>query len=146
MVMSPLVKSKYAIQITPVLTVTVDGKNQAFSLLQERCSIGRAIQATIRVPHSQVSRLQALLLRDASGQYQIVDGDGLGTPSRNGTYVNGVKITEKTLQSGDVISLGSSSIVARFFQPETPAPDPLPVDLDFVDDQPTELVVAAPPH
>lgn len=129
------------VQLQPVLKIMIDGKVTVYPLDQSRYEIGRSIQCSIRINHKKVSRLQATLVRDQHGHYQIQDGDGLGTESSNGTYVNGTRIKHRVLQIGDVIHLGSNIVKALFNyeQPETPEIpeiDSLPVD----DEVSTELI------
>lgn len=87
-----------------------DGAQLLVRLVGERLSLGRA--ETNDVPlgwDSEVSRLHAEL-ECLAGEWTIVD-DGL---SRNGTYVNGQRISGRTrLRDGDVIRLGRTVIGYR---------------------------------
>ncbi|MEN9252929.1 MAG: FHA domain-containing protein [Thermostichales cyanobacterium BF4_bins_65] len=104
------------LEMHSVLSVNVSGQEHIYKLDRNRYEIGRSMRSTIRINHPEVSRLQAVLIRDPSGRFQIVDGDGVSISSSNGTYVNGVRIDKPyTLKSGDELRLGSSAVSARFF-------------------------------
>lgn len=75
-------------------------------------SIGRDRKDTIKVYDPAVSRFHALLTRITWSpehySYKIADGDASGTPSKNGLLINGVRTNAASLQSNDIIQLGSS--------------------------------------
>lgn len=73
-----------------------------------RTVIGRAEDAEICLDHSTVSRHHAELVRGPYGHWWVHD---LG--STNGTYVNGDRSAERLLRPGDVIDVGSFSLVMR---------------------------------
>lgn len=62
----------------------------------------------------RLSRTHAELIR-IRGELVIRDLD-----SRNGTYVNGSRITHRSLQDGDLIRMGSMALVARWIPKELP--------------------------
>jgi len=66
--------------------------------------IGRGTDAAVRVTDSSVSRRHAEV-RPAGAGWAIVD---LG--STNGTRVNGMPVTERTLDDGDVIGVGDATL------------------------------------
>lgn len=75
-------------------------------LEREKVILGRAVAADVRLNDSKVSRRHASIetVTDAETgkvEYVITDMD-----SRNGTLLNGEKITRETLQNGDKISVG----------------------------------------
>ena len=72
--------------------------------------IGNLPDADIRLANPFVSRRHAQIQAD-KGRYKVSD---LG--SKNGTYVNGVRLTEQErwLNSGDVIEFGRDQVVLRF--------------------------------
>ncbi len=80
--------------------------------------IGRSNQCAIYIPGRYVSRHQAVLIRDPQGRYTINDGDGFGSPSSNGTFVNDVQVQHRLLEPGDVIQFGSPHVTAYFVQSE----------------------------
>jgi hypothetical protein len=79
-----------------------------------RLSFGRALSNDVSLPwDTEVSRLHAEL-ECIAGEWTVSD-DGL---SRNGTYVNGNRISGRhRLRDGDVIRVGQTSIAYR--RPET---------------------------
>ena len=78
--------------------------------LGSRASVGRAISNEIALPwDTEVSRLHAEL--ECIGGEWTVSDDGL---SRNGTYVNGGRISgRQRLRDGDVLRVGRTSIAYR---------------------------------
>jgi transcriptional regulator with GAF, ATPase, and Fis domain len=80
-------------------------QGQTLSLSEGEASIGRASTNQICVIDSALSRRHCLLTREGL-EIRIRD---LG--SRNGTRVNGIPISDQSLQHGDQISLGSSLFV-----------------------------------
>lgn len=87
-----------------IMLKVISGPDQgkAFYLHGTQNSIGRG-PAEISLKDIDVSRLHALI--------EYVEGEQLvirDTGSTNGTYVNGVRIAEITLKSGDEIQVGST--------------------------------------
>src|SRR5919198_533376 len=76
----------------------------------ERLSVGRGLTNGLSLPHdTEVSRLHAEL-ECIAGEWTVSD-DGL---SRNGTYVNGQRISGRhRLRDGDVIRVGRTSIAYK---------------------------------
>jgi two-component system, cell cycle response regulator len=75
-------------------------------LERETVILGRALEADVRVNDSKVSRQHAVINRadnteKKSGEYILTDLN-----SRNGTFVNGEKITREVLNNGDKITIG----------------------------------------
>jgi diguanylate cyclase (GGDEF)-like protein len=66
--------------------------------------IGRGQQAEIQVLDDGVSRRHAMIRLD--GDQMVVEDC-----SRNGTYVNGARITSHVLQDGDKIQVGSNTVL-----------------------------------
>jgi pSer/pThr/pTyr-binding forkhead associated (FHA) protein len=93
------------------LSYEKNGKKQEFPITQDIMIIGRSRSCDLRVndghisaKHCQISRIgENFVLHDLS--------------SKNGTCINGNKVTEGILQNGDEIKIGDTSI--RFEQ--TPA-------------------------
>lgn len=87
-----------------------DGAQRLVPLAGERLSLGRGESSDVALSwDAEVSRLHAEL-ECLAGEWTIVD-DGL---SRNGTYVNGQRISGRTrLRDGDVIRLGRTVIGYR---------------------------------
>jgi hypothetical protein len=87
---------------TPAALVLADGRR--IELGEEVARIGRLPDCTIPLSDSQASRHHAEVRRTDAG-FVIVDLDSL-----NGTTVNGVVVHEKTLEDGDVITIGETDI------------------------------------
>lgn len=84
----------------------IDGPcaGQTFGLIEPIVSIGRESGRQIRLEgDSGVSRRHARV--ELRGATHVIVDEG----SANGTYVNGVRITEQTLEQGDIIQIGSGS-------------------------------------
>ncbi len=64
--------------------------------------LGRGEGATVRLGDLASSKSHAHLVHDASG-WRLVDLD-----SRNGTFVNGERVQQVPLQSGDRIQIGTT--------------------------------------
>lgn len=87
-----------------VLTGAAAG--QMFKVSRGDAVIGRAPTAAIRIVDDGVSRNHARLKHDSSGLY-LSDME-----SRNGTYVNGTKISGSTmLREGDKIQVGRTTVL-----------------------------------
>lgn len=80
---------------------------ELFSLDGQRVTIGKSSTNTVALQHdSTVSRLHAVL-ENLGFAWSLRD-----VGSRNGTYVNGEKIThERVLRSGDEVRVGNSRMV-----------------------------------
>ncbi len=107
----------------------VDGPQRIVDLQDaaDRLSVGRAQQNDIDLPwDTEVSRLHAELER-IGGEWTASD-DGL---SRNGTYVNGARISGRhRLRDGDVLRVGRTQIAFR--RPESEDSMPTHVASDQV--------------
>lgn len=131
------------LRVNSILHILAGDRSYPFSLREDRYSLGRSIKCSIRISNTQVSRLQAVLEREPSGSYSISDGDGCGTPSSNGTYLNGRKITRQILKNEDVIHFGSSAVKAVFYHAQTQSNSDLDIpeiEEEFPDETMTELV------
>lgn len=89
----------------------VFGRGTTRSAIREETADGRVL--TIRLPGNFVSREHARLLRVQSS-WVLVDND-----SRNGTLVNGKRISRATLSDGDIFECGRTLFV---FRPARTAP------------------------
>jgi pSer/pThr/pTyr-binding forkhead associated (FHA) protein len=87
-----------------------DGVQRLVRLAGERLSIGRGEGNDVGLPwDAEVSRLHAELEQRA-GEWTVVD-DGL---SRNGTFVNGVRVAGRVrLRDGDVLRVGRTAVAFR---------------------------------
>jgi len=89
-------------QPSSLMMVTGPGAPQTYELYRDEVVVGRAIDVDIPVNATDLSRKHATLKRDGNSQWTITD---LG--SRNGLYLNGVKIHAALLHDGDNIQLGT---------------------------------------
>lgn len=79
--------------------------NHSYPLRQGESTIGRSPYCSIQIPSHQASREHAAVSLNGD----VVTISDLG--SRNGTYINGVRITEPTmLLSGAMISIGGVTL------------------------------------
>src|SRR3712207_9596506 len=75
-------------------------------LERDEVILGRALEADVRINDTKVSRQHALIktIHDAEkGETTYVLMD---LYAKNGTFLNGQKITSETLQDGDKITIG----------------------------------------
>ncbi|MFD4180760.1 FHA domain-containing protein [Rhodococcus sp. NPDC058514] len=90
-----------------------DGNQREFALVEDspRVTVGRSRQADVALASDHnVSRLHAAI--EWMGTHWTIVDDGL---SRNGTYVNGERLTgRRRLQSGDSIRIGSSVLTFHY--------------------------------
>ena len=84
-----------------------DGSNRTYSMKQGSNVVGRGQEADFRLPDTGVSRRHLEITWDGQGA-MLAD---LG--STNGTTVNGTPVQTWSLQEGDVIRIGHSSLVFR---------------------------------
>jgi hypothetical protein len=93
--------------------VLLDGSHRRFLLTEgSELTIGAAAHATVRLNAADVSR-QHSLISCVRGRLVVLD---LG--STNGTFVNGKRVKEAELQTGDTIRF--SSVLAQVLPPSTP--------------------------
>ncbi len=82
-----------------ILSGLLEGKT--VELIEERITIGRALDNNIRLEDGTVSSHHAILTLEDT-DYKVRDLN-----STNGTRVNGIRIVETTLRHGDILRLGS---------------------------------------
>jgi hypothetical protein len=82
-------------------------KGMVFNL-ENRLTIGRGEENDIRLNHSTVSRRHTLVYLE-NGQAFVQDME-----SRNGTYLNGERVDQAPLSSGDIVWVGD--VALRFLQ------------------------------
>lgn len=101
-----------AARTKPCLTVlTGSASGQMFKLSKGAAVIGRAPNIEVRLEDDGVSRTHARL-RAETGRAWIED-----MASRNGTFVNGVRIAAATeLRDGDKIQIGRTTVIRFGFQ------------------------------
>ena len=96
----------------PVLLVVGGPRNaigRAYPLNRELL-IGRAGEADVWLDEEGISRKHAHLVRTEAGATLIDLG------SRNGTWVNGARITQQPLKEGDLVQIGASHILRFVYQ------------------------------
>ena len=87
--------------IPRIIILAKNFRGQSYALENESYTIGRLNDRDIFLPDGTMSSLHATLTRDAEGNCTLIDNG-----STNGTRVNGTRITEQLLSSGDVIQFG----------------------------------------
>jgi len=106
-----------------ILSGQLEGK--VFDLLEERVSVGRALDNTIRMEDGTVSHHHAIFVLDGDS-YKLRDLN-----STNGTRVNTMRITETKLTNGDQVRMGS--VEMRFESDLKKTSQPLPPSQAGVD-------------
>jgi len=91
---------------THALHLQMDGAIRLHPLTTEPVTIGRHPRSTIAIDHDTLSRRHCMLEPDPEG-WRLRDLD-----SCNGTFVNGIRITEHPLAHNDVIRVGG--VMLRF--------------------------------
>ncbi len=90
---------------TRLLTGRIGGQELQFPLFKERLTIGRTQQNDIQLNAQYISRRHAVVISDESGS-RIIDWG-----SKNGVAVNGVRVSEQRLRSGDKVAIGTAEFV-----------------------------------
>lgn len=85
----------------------VEGKRVAFTEDIQELVIGRDEDCPFSIPTSVISRRHAVLHKKWGG-VTVTD-----LKSKNGTFVNGKKITERLLKDGDTVTLGNIALAFR---------------------------------
>jgi hypothetical protein len=99
-----------------ILSGVLEGK--IIELVEERITLGRALDNMVRLEDGTVSHHHAMLLLE-DGTYKLRDLN-----STNGTRVNGMRIVESRLNNGDQVRLGS--VEMRFESDTRKSSQPLP--------------------
>jgi two-component system, cell cycle response regulator len=86
---------------------------QMFKLTEGEMVIGRAANADVRIDDDGVSRRHAKLVALGDARFRLVDLD-----SRNGTFVNGERVTDTELNDGDRVQVGSTAVLLFSLQDE----------------------------
>jgi len=100
-------------------------EGKVFEMLEERVTVGRALDNTIRMEDGTVSHHHAVFVIDTEG-CKLRDLN-----STNGTRVNGMRITETMLNNGDQVRMGS--VEMRFESDVKKSSQPLPPSQTGVD-------------
>lgn len=107
-----------------ILSGVLEGKT--FDLIEERVTIGRALDNMIRLEDGTVSHHHAMFLQETPESFTLRDLN-----STNGTRVNGLRIMETKVHNGDQVRLGS--VEMRFESDVKKASQPLPPSKTGVD-------------
>jgi len=107
-----LAKQKQAKTQRPWIVIVSGGGGvgKMFRLDQELV-IGRAPTASVRLDEDGISRQHAKLVLTTEGTVHIVDLE-----SRNGTFVNGERVSRYALRDGDKIQIGDTTILKFSYQ------------------------------
>jgi hypothetical protein len=87
------------------LTLRSGGEKSTFPLLEQEYLIGRQMGNQIHISDPSISNIHARIFKGPEG-YVLEDLN-----SRNGTFVNGVRIDRKLLHENDAVRLGNSNFV-----------------------------------
>ena len=87
--------------------VTINGtlKGATFPLSVDETTIGRESASVVWLNHSSVSRRHCVIRRE-NGDFKLFDLE-----SYNGTFVNGIPITEQTLAHADQLRVGKIELL-----------------------------------
>ncbi len=95
------------------------GFERVHTLDEAEIVIGRSRKNVIRLLTEQASRKHCRIVRKSSGEFSVIDNG-----SSNGTFVNGARTIEKTLQEGDTIGVGQARILFFEGDPKMPEENP----------------------
>lgn len=98
-------------KLVVIKSETLEGE---ITLEEEETVFGRDGEADVAIEDKRISRQHCKIWLDGT-EYKITD---LG--SSNGTFVNGQKVTEKILENGDSIQIGSNTLEFRIEKPVKP--------------------------
>jgi len=88
-----------------VVVLAGDRMGEMFPLNDGRTSIGRGLHADVRINDEGISRAHAQIERDSEHFYLSDAG------STNGTFANGERVDRYSLNEGDKIQIGASSVL-----------------------------------
>jgi serine/threonine-protein kinase len=104
-----------------LLVLNGPDKGTTFALLPGPDRVlGRSDTATYRLAEPQISRNHCQLLLDGD-QITVLDSN-----SRNGTFVNGVRVQRQALNPGDVLKVADIELRLERVAPSVPRPAPAP--------------------
>ena len=106
-----------------ILSGILEGK--VIDIVEERVTLGRALDNMIRIEDGTVSHHHALLITE-NGEFKLRDLN-----STNGTRVNSLRVVETKLQNGDQVRVGSVEI--RFESDSKKTSQPLPPTQTSID-------------
>lgn len=120
-----------------MIVINQRGRTKLVPLPSGQTTVGRGSLNSIVIDAESVSRHHAVLTRDG----ETVRLHDLG--SRNGTFVNDVKVLARRLRHGDTIALGDC--LMRFLDSEPTQPVSGPLDLMSLSAQLHSGAYSAPP-
>ena len=101
--MSDRIDDKDAVDRTTRLLIgSVDGQELRFPLFKDRLTVGRTSRNDIQLNAQHISRRHAVIETD-NDKTTIVDWG-----SKNGVFVNEIRVTEQELHNGDIVSIGTA--------------------------------------
>ena len=101
--MSERIDDKEAVDRTTRLLIgNIDGQELRFPLFKERLTVGRTSNNDIHLKSQHISRRHAII-ETRNDETRIVDWG-----SKNGVFVNEVRITEQELRNGDIVTIGTA--------------------------------------
>jgi epidermal growth factor receptor substrate 15 len=89
-------------RVTRVLIGSIGDKELRFPLFKNRLTIGRTEENDIQLKESYISRNHAVVLTEGD-RARVIDWG-----SKNGVYVNSVRIKEHFLANGDIVTVGNT--------------------------------------
>lgn len=89
-----------------IIRIAGESGEQVHELTDDVTTIGRSSDNTLQIKDVKSSRFQCRLEQRDDGRFRVIDLD-----SANGTSVNGVNISEQTLNVGDKIVIGNITMV-----------------------------------
>jgi chromosome segregation ATPase len=89
-------------RVARLLIGDADGRELRFPLFKDRLTIGRTTNNDIQLNARYISRRHAVIVTD-NGQTRLVDWG-----SKNGVYVNQMRVAERFLKSGDILTIGTT--------------------------------------
>ena len=92
-----------------ILVVTDNSGTRKMTLVDDRYTLGREADNTVRLNSDFVSRYHAVLIkirhRDRIETYRVIDGSGCGRLSKNGIVLNAMQqVSAYNLQNGDIVT------------------------------------------
>jgi two-component system, cell cycle response regulator len=94
-----------------LIVISGSHAGRQFKLNDSSVCIGRAKECDICIDEEGISRKHVQIDRDTKGNITITDLN-----STNGTYFNGSRISRRTLQDGDKIQIGPTTILKFSYQ------------------------------
>ena len=95
-----------------VVVLSGDRMGEMFPLDDARVTIGRGLQATVRINDEGISRTHAAIEKRGDA-YVLMDAG-----STNGTFANGERVDAHELEEGDKIQIGASTVLKFTFHDE----------------------------